>query len=441
MLISENLVDVTIACEGASLKAHKMILSACSPFFQSLFMTNPCKHPIVICKDIRFIDLKAIIDFMYTGEVNVGQEQLPSLLKAAETLKVKGLAEVTEKQARSQSTFSGSPLYSKPKRRRARGESSKTKDSSCQTSESEDDSGVKRFHASRLGTQREKERQLLNQQKLQQAEALANQQQQQQQQEHELEQDEDEREKIDDRNAIHQEQLTSDAIHCDASRILEQSIATASVVIDNGADNLIVASDVHDVAEAALKQVTLFEEDIHQISQEDSGQFTLSTPQTSSATPSSNISHQGRRLMMSDSHKSVLKDYLGKPISAFDVIIDDWKKSIVWQYFGGLVYKNPETGSVSVVDNERHYCLKCIIECQEKNPDEIFERCNICFLSTGTATGNHKNHLRHRHQVSDEPITTAPSTSKSSSSSKQPANKMSRKRATKVISISLDSFT
>lgn len=87
MLLNENLVDVTLACEGANLKAHRMVLAACSPYFQSLFITNPCKHPIVILKDVRFVDLKAIIDFMYRGEVNVSQDQLSALLKTAETLK------------------------------------------------------------------------------------------------------------------------------------------------------------------------------------------------------------------------------------------------------------------------------------------------------------------------------------------------------------------
>ena len=148
--------------------------------------------------------------------------------------------------------------------------------------------------------------------------------------------------------------------------------------------------------------------------------------------------------MMSDTHKTCLKDFLDKPISQFDVIIDDWKKSIVWQYFGGLVYKSPDTGSVSVVDNERHYCLKCIIDCQERNPDEIFERCNICFLSTGTATGNHKNHLRHRHAVLDESVTTSSTPTGSSSKSsgiRQSSSKAVRKRSTKVISISLDNYT
>ncbi|XP_022652757.1 protein tramtrack, beta isoform-like [Varroa jacobsoni] len=95
LLSSEHFVDVTLACDGLSVRAHKMVLSACSPFFQSLFIQNPCEHPIVILKDIRFVDLKALVQFMYRGEVNVSQDQLPTLLKAAEALKIKGLAEVT----------------------------------------------------------------------------------------------------------------------------------------------------------------------------------------------------------------------------------------------------------------------------------------------------------------------------------------------------------
>lgn len=96
MIADANFVDVTLACEGSSIKAHKVVLSACSNYFKDLFLANPCKHPIVILKDMKFDDLKAIIDFMYKGEVNVSQNQLGALLKTAEVLKVKGLTEVNE---------------------------------------------------------------------------------------------------------------------------------------------------------------------------------------------------------------------------------------------------------------------------------------------------------------------------------------------------------
>lgn len=98
LLNSESLVDVTLAAEGRHLQAHKVVLSACSSYFQSLFTVNPCQHPIVILKDVKFLDLKVMVDFMYYGEVNVSQEQLPHILKTAEMLKIKGLAEIPVEQ-------------------------------------------------------------------------------------------------------------------------------------------------------------------------------------------------------------------------------------------------------------------------------------------------------------------------------------------------------
>jgi hypothetical protein len=95
LLQSEAFVDVTLSCEGHSLKAHKVVLSACSPYFQSLFFDNPCKHPIVILNGIKWDELKAVVEFMYRGEINVSQEQLAPLLKVAEVLKIRGLADVS----------------------------------------------------------------------------------------------------------------------------------------------------------------------------------------------------------------------------------------------------------------------------------------------------------------------------------------------------------
>lgn len=52
LLHAETFTDVTLAVEGQSLKAHKMVLSACSPYFQALFVDNPEKHPIVDRKSV-----------------------------------------------------------------------------------------------------------------------------------------------------------------------------------------------------------------------------------------------------------------------------------------------------------------------------------------------------------------------------------------------------
>ncbi|XP_047470435.1 protein bric-a-brac 2-like isoform X5 [Penaeus chinensis] len=95
----QDFVDVTLACEGQFLKAHKMLLSACSVFFRDLLKANPCQHPIVILPpEVRFADLEKLLRFIYQGEVNVHQENLARFLKTAEMLKIRGLAEDSEKQ-------------------------------------------------------------------------------------------------------------------------------------------------------------------------------------------------------------------------------------------------------------------------------------------------------------------------------------------------------
>ncbi|XP_063225305.1 uncharacterized protein LOC134532625 isoform X4 [Bacillus rossius redtenbacheri] len=89
----ELFVDVTLACEGQRLKAHKVVLSACSPYFKELFTSNPCKHPILFMRDVEFCHLRALVEFMYAGEVNVAQAQLTAFLRTAESLHIRGLTE------------------------------------------------------------------------------------------------------------------------------------------------------------------------------------------------------------------------------------------------------------------------------------------------------------------------------------------------------------
>ncbi|XP_043276221.1 protein bric-a-brac 1 isoform X2 [Venturia canescens] len=98
LLHDEAFVDVTLAVEGQLLRAHKMVLSACSPYFQALFTGHPDKHPIVILKDVPYVDMRSLLDFMYRGEVSVDQDRLTAFLRVAESLRIKGLTEVNEEK-------------------------------------------------------------------------------------------------------------------------------------------------------------------------------------------------------------------------------------------------------------------------------------------------------------------------------------------------------
>ena len=92
----KDFFDVTLACEDSQVSAHKVILSACSPFFRSVLRKNPHQHPLLYLKGVKYQEMLAVLNFMYQGEVNVAQEELNSFLAVAEDLRVKGLTQSTE---------------------------------------------------------------------------------------------------------------------------------------------------------------------------------------------------------------------------------------------------------------------------------------------------------------------------------------------------------
>jgi len=89
----KDFFDVTLACDDNQVQAHKVILSACSPFFRTILKRNRHEHPLLYLKGVKYTDLMAVLNFMYHGEVSVAQEELNSFLAIAEDLKVKGLTQ------------------------------------------------------------------------------------------------------------------------------------------------------------------------------------------------------------------------------------------------------------------------------------------------------------------------------------------------------------
>ena len=112
----KDFFDVTLACEDDQLQAHKVILSACSPFFKTVLRRNRHEHPLLYLKGVKYQELVAVLNFMYHGEVNVAQEELNSFLAIAEELKVKGLTQNGSSNSKSSSSAASlpSPSFQRP---------------------------------------------------------------------------------------------------------------------------------------------------------------------------------------------------------------------------------------------------------------------------------------------------------------------------------------
>ena len=87
----EQLCDVTLATETQTFRAHKLLLSACSPYFRHLFIANPCKHPTVFLRDVPARHLALLLEYCYQGRIAVRHAELAEVLRTASSLKIRGL--------------------------------------------------------------------------------------------------------------------------------------------------------------------------------------------------------------------------------------------------------------------------------------------------------------------------------------------------------------
>ena len=90
----EKFLDVSLVTEDERLfKAHRIILSASSPFFSNI-LGQAVKHqdPFLFLKGVKSHILEKILQFIYLGEINISPDDLESFLNTAEELKIDGVA-------------------------------------------------------------------------------------------------------------------------------------------------------------------------------------------------------------------------------------------------------------------------------------------------------------------------------------------------------------
>lgn len=89
---SNNLADVIIACDGKTLHAHRIVLSAGSDYFKKILLSikQSNQFPILFINDIAYEDMETILEFIYRGQIIVTREKVESLRQAAHKLRIKG---------------------------------------------------------------------------------------------------------------------------------------------------------------------------------------------------------------------------------------------------------------------------------------------------------------------------------------------------------------
>ncbi|CAL1285696.1 unnamed protein product [Larinioides sclopetarius] len=94
---SSRFADVTLKCGGASIPAHKIILSARSPVFAAMFV-NPMKESLrneVDITDIHESALRDLLKYVYTGKTcDLTDSSAAELLNAADKYQIQDLKAV-----------------------------------------------------------------------------------------------------------------------------------------------------------------------------------------------------------------------------------------------------------------------------------------------------------------------------------------------------------
>ena len=92
LMMNDDFADLTLVSEDRKyIKAHKSILSACSPVFKDILKLEQSSKPIVYLRGIDFSELESIMQFIYLGEATFFEERINEFLAVAKSLEIKEL--------------------------------------------------------------------------------------------------------------------------------------------------------------------------------------------------------------------------------------------------------------------------------------------------------------------------------------------------------------
>lgn len=83
-----TLCDVTLIAEGTEFPVHKLVVASCSPYFKAMFngSMSESNQDRVNLEGVQSAALTQLVEYIYTGEIEVTEENVQSLLPAANLL-------------------------------------------------------------------------------------------------------------------------------------------------------------------------------------------------------------------------------------------------------------------------------------------------------------------------------------------------------------------
>ena len=88
----EEFFNVSLVSDDQKMmSAHKLVLSASSPYFKHILTHNKHSHPLLCLDGVRSGELQSVLDYIYQGEVQIYQEQLDRFLEVAQKFQLEGL--------------------------------------------------------------------------------------------------------------------------------------------------------------------------------------------------------------------------------------------------------------------------------------------------------------------------------------------------------------
>jgi len=89
--LNEILTDVTITCGDKYFQAHKLVLCASSEYFRSILANNIEKLAIVHIVGVPPVYIHNILQYLYTGQIEITPSEVEPFLRVANDLKICGL--------------------------------------------------------------------------------------------------------------------------------------------------------------------------------------------------------------------------------------------------------------------------------------------------------------------------------------------------------------